>query len=392
MSKKSSPDPSQKLKGIQTLTHEVKLAADIMQALKESRKSVRSQPHAGGSSEGTSTKPRVPDKSTVTLITSSERTESEYTKEDDDDEKIEWVDTDEEEEKNDDDDDKSIYLEKTDDGETDDELVHGEEHVQDDDEETDDEVVHGDEQVNDEEDEEMTNAEDAGIGHGDAEITDVAKADAEKTKEVKDDIKEAEFPPLSSSLSVSSGFGNQFLNLSSDKSTVGNLKDSADAEINSLLDVQIQQEIPHIQSSSILNVHVFVIFEPSVITPVFETPSVAPATSLLPHPSVYTIPHVPLQSTTPIPTPLITTDAPSVATIPDLLHAVIQRVSVLEKDVQELKEADNTTTLHALLKSEIPSAVNAYLRSSLGDALHKSTVKNALEETSLLLAPSSSLA
>ncbi|GJU90841.1 hypothetical protein Tco_1303264, partial [Tanacetum coccineum] len=48
---------------------------------------------------------------------------------------------------------------------------------------------------------------------------------------------ESELPPSSSSLSVSSGFGNQFLNLSSDKSTVRNLKDIADAEINSLLDI-----------------------------------------------------------------------------------------------------------------------------------------------------------
>nr|GFC62659.1 hypothetical protein [Tanacetum cinerariifolium] len=38
----------------------------------------------------------------------------------------------------------------------------------------------------------------------DEEITDTAKADAEKAKEVKDDNKKAELPPLSSSLSISS--------------------------------------------------------------------------------------------------------------------------------------------------------------------------------------------
>ncbi|GJZ99905.1 hypothetical protein Tco_0672456 [Tanacetum coccineum] len=216
MSKNMSPDLSHKLKGIQTLTPKEKLAADTMQALKASKKSIRSPPHVGGSSEGTATKPGVPDESTVTPKTSSEGTgtkprlpdeekvtsepnvildwgseqESEYTEEDDNDEKIEWVNTDEEEEKNDDDDDKSIDLEKTDD-----EFVHSEDHVQDDDEETDDESVHGDEQVNDDEDEEMTNVEDADTGNSDEEITDTEKADAEKTEEVKDDIKKAELPP-----------------------------------------------------------------------------------------------------------------------------------------------------------------------------------------------------
>ncbi|GKD07137.1 hypothetical protein Tco_1186822 [Tanacetum coccineum] len=85
MSKKISPDPSQKLKGVQTLTPEEQLATDTMQALKASRKSSRCQPLAGGSSEG----------------------------------------TDEEEEKKDDDDaddDKSIDLEKTVDEETDDKI------------------------------------------------------------------------------------------------------------------------------------------------------------------------------------------------------------------------------------------------------------------------------
>ncbi|GJW09513.1 hypothetical protein Tco_1575340 [Tanacetum coccineum] len=174
----------QKLKGVYTLTPKEQLAVDTMQELKAIRKSIRSHPHAGGSSEGTGTKPGVPDESIVTptlsegtgtkpgvldeeKVTSEAKAdvtldwgseeESEYTKEDDDDENIKWVDTDEEEEKNDDDDDKSIDLEKTDDEETDDEFVHSEEHVQDDDEETDDDFVHGDEQVNDDEDEEMTN-------------------------------------------------------------------------------------------------------------------------------------------------------------------------------------------------------------------------------------------
>ncbi|GKF69483.1 hypothetical protein Tco_0202540, partial [Tanacetum coccineum] len=143
------------------------------------------------------------------------------------------------------DDDKSIDLEKTNDEETDDEFVHSEECVQDNDEETDDELVHGDEQVNDDEEEEMTNAEEVEIEEDDKGIT-----DAKKTKATKD---------------------------------------TTDAEINSLLYVQIQQEIPHIQSPSILTVPVFVIPEPSILSPIPKIPSVALATTLLPPPPVSTI-------------------------------------------------------------------------------------------------------
>ncbi|GJU51083.1 hypothetical protein Tco_1220638 [Tanacetum coccineum] len=210
---------------------------------------------------------------------------------------------------------------------------------------------------NDDEDEVMSNAEDADTGNGDEEI--------------KDDIKKVELPPSGSSLSVSSGFGYQFLNLSSDNSLIGTVIDTTDTEINSLLDVQIQQEIPHIQSPSILNIPVYVISEPSILTPIPETPSVAPVTTLLPPPSVSTLSPILLQTTTPIPTPPIITEAPPVTTIPNILLAINQRVSVLEKDVQVIKEVDHNATLLASLRAKIPSAVNAYLGSSLGDALQK---------------------
>ncbi|GJR06910.1 hypothetical protein Tco_0529894 [Tanacetum coccineum] len=148
VSKNMSSDPSQKLKGVQTLTPEEQIAADTMKALKESKKTSRRQPGIGGSSEGTGVSPGVPDESTVIPTTSSEG--------------IEY----------------------------------------------DDELVHANEQVNDDEDEEMTNAEHADMGNGDEEITDTTKVEAEKTKVEKDDIKKAELPPTSSSLSISSGFGN----------------------------------------------------------------------------------------------------------------------------------------------------------------------------------------
>ncbi|GJW65636.1 retrovirus-related pol polyprotein from transposon TNT 1-94 [Tanacetum coccineum] len=350
VSNKKSPDSSQKLKGVQTLTPEEQLVADIMNALKESKKTSRRQPGTG-TNPGVLDEEKVTSEANVILDWGSEQ-ESEYSKEDDDDEYDD--DDNDDDDDTDDDDDKNIELEKTNDEETSDEFVHSEENVQDDDEDTDDEetkdeLVHVDEKVNDDEDEEMTNAEDVDTGNGDEENTNAAKADAEKTEVVKDEIKKAELPPTSSSLSISSGFGNQFLNLFSDTSLVGTVKDTTYVEINSLLDIQIQQEIPHIQSPSVLIVLVFVIYEPSVLTPIPESPLVAPAITLLPPPTVSSISHVLQQTTTPIPIPPITTEAPSVTMISDPLYAVIQRVYVLEKDVQEFKEANNTTTLRAPL-------------------------------------------
>ncbi|GJT34589.1 hypothetical protein Tco_0925008, partial [Tanacetum coccineum] len=255
---------------------EEQLAVDKMQALKASKKSSRRQPNTGDSSKGTSSIPGVLDESTVVFSTSSEGTEeSEYNEEDDVDENIDWVGTDEMEEKNDDDDDKSIDLEKIDDEETDDEFVQSEAH--------------------------MTNAEDANTRNGDEQITDPAKADAEKIEEVKDDIMKAEFPPSSSSLSVSSGFSNQFLNLSYDKSTVENLKDTAYAEINSLMVIKIQSKVPHIQSPSTLTVLVLVIPVPLVLPPIPETTMTAPPVTSI-------INSVLQQQSTQIPTPPITTE------------------------------------------------------------------------------------
>ncbi|GJU68490.1 hypothetical protein Tco_1254749 [Tanacetum coccineum] len=57
-----------------------------------------------------------------------------------------------------------------------------------------------------------------------------------------------------SSQSMSSNYGNQFLNTSSDISLIGTIQEDADTEINSLLDVQIQQEIPTAVSAPLLDV------------------------------------------------------------------------------------------------------------------------------------------
>ncbi|GJY33177.1 retrovirus-related pol polyprotein from transposon TNT 1-94 [Tanacetum coccineum] len=156
--------------------------AYIMQALKESKKTSKRQPGTGGSNEGTGTIPE-----------GSEQ-ESEYSEED---------------------------------------HLGGEEK----DDKDDDANDEGDDYIN--EDEEMLNAKVEYSEKGDAKVSNAAKADAEKTEEVKDDSKKAELPPTSSSLSISSGFGDQFLKLSSDSSLVSTVKDTTYVEINSLLEVKI---------------------------------------------------------------------------------------------------------------------------------------------------------
>ncbi|GJS00648.1 hypothetical protein Tco_0317156 [Tanacetum coccineum] len=87
------------------------------------------------------------------------------------------------------------------------------------------------------------------------------RADAEKTPEVDDDPKKTELPPTSSSLSVSLGFGDQFLKLSSDSSLVSTVKDTIDAEINSLLEVKIQSESSHNSPHHMLNIPLGLTFQ-----------------------------------------------------------------------------------------------------------------------------------
>ncbi|GJX85193.1 retrovirus-related pol polyprotein from transposon TNT 1-94 [Tanacetum coccineum] len=195
-------------------------------------------------------------------------------------------------------------------------------------------------------DEEMLNVKVEDFGKGDAEVSDAAKAYAEKTEGAKDDSKKAELPPTSSSLSISSGFGDQFLKLSSDTSLVGT-------------------------SPSALRVPVFVIFEPIVLTPVQETSSAAPVTTL-PLPSVSTTPHAPQQKTTPIPPPPITTDTLIITfDVPeyDALSVVQLRIAKLETNVFELKKIDNSAKALGTLMSQVPTVVEQYLGSKIGDDL-----------------------
>ncbi|GJX35523.1 hypothetical protein Tco_0247080 [Tanacetum coccineum] len=220
VSKNLSTDPSQKLKGVQTLTVEEQLAADTMKALKE-RVPDESTVVPATSSEGTGDKAGVPDEEKVTkanvILDWGLEQESKYFEEGDDDENIKWVDTDEEEEKDDDDDEKSINFEKTDDEETNDEFMHNEE---------------------------MTNAENADTRNGDEEITNTANVEAEKIEVEKDDIKKAELPLTSSSLSISLGFDPLHVVIQRESVLEKDVQELKEADNTTILHASLRSKIP----------------------------------------------------------------------------------------------------------------------------------------------------
>ncbi|GKB63943.1 hypothetical protein Tco_0920129 [Tanacetum coccineum] len=105
--------------------------------------------------------------------------------------------------------------------------------------------------VRKDEDVEMKDAEVKESDKGEEKVTDAVKEEAENTSEAKDDTKKSKLPLSSSSLSISLGFGDQFLKLSSNSSLVSTVKDSSDIDVSSLLDIPIQQETRQTQPPSV---------------------------------------------------------------------------------------------------------------------------------------------
>ncbi|GJU30127.1 hypothetical protein Tco_1173716 [Tanacetum coccineum] len=85
------------------------------------------------------------------------------------------------------------------------------------------------------------------------------------------------------------------------------------------------------------------------------------------------------QQTTPIPTPPITTIAPNVAIHSSDLLNIVQRVFILEKDVQEIKQVDYSIVLVESIRSQVPPAVKEYIGLRLGDALQTVLQKHTEE-------------
>ncbi|GJW49142.1 hypothetical protein Tco_0090493 [Tanacetum coccineum] len=222
------------------------------------------------------------------------------------------------------------------DGDTDDE---GDDHVSDtqaaDDEDVEtksdeDDIYKYKIRVRKDEDVEMKDVEVEVSDKGEEKVTDVAKEEAEKTSKAKNDTKKTKLPPSSSSLSVSLGFGDQFLKLSSDSSLVNIVKDSID-----------EDKIP-----------VSVIPETTNLPPIPEIANETQVSTVVPSPQVTPIILTMQQIAKPIPTPPIITDALTVTNaVPEsnALTVVELRVAKLEKDVSELKTVDHSSEALAVL-------------------------------------------
>ncbi|GJX72452.1 hypothetical protein Tco_0309623 [Tanacetum coccineum] len=217
--------------------------------------------------------------------------------------------------------------------------------------------------VRKDEDEEMKDAEVEESGKGEKKVTDAAKEEAKKTSEAKNDTKKTELPPSSSSLYVSTGFGDQILKLSFDSSLFSTVKDSADTDVP-----------------------VSVIPEITNLPPILEIVTETPVSTTISSPQVTPIISSIQQTPTPIPTKPITTNAPTVTTaVPEsnALIAVELRVAKLEKDVSELKTIDHSSEALVVLKYQVPSVIDNYLASKVGDAptfnLEQGSEKSASE-------------
>ncbi|GKB16755.1 hypothetical protein Tco_0850678 [Tanacetum coccineum] len=304
-----------KLKGAPSLTPQEQEAADIMQDLKESKKTRRRQP-------GTGAKIGVPDE------------EKDITK---DEVILEWGDEQDSDFSDDDIDD----VEKDDkDGDADDE---GDDHVsdtQDADGETEsdkDEIYKYKIRVRKDEDVEMKDAEVEESDKGEEKVTDAAKEEAEKTSEAKDDTKKSELPSSSSSLSISLAESPLFKG-----SRISDSKDN-----------QSSTYTRNYHRSSSFNCFPLSSSDTYYLNRATNT---------------NTNPNTPITIATPT---IITAVHESNA-----LSAVKLRVAKLEKDVSELKTVDHTSEALAVLQSQVPTVVDSYLDNKVGDVFQKELQKH----------------
>ncbi|GJR51397.1 hypothetical protein Tco_1401918 [Tanacetum coccineum] len=162
-----------------------------------------------------------------------------------------------------------------------------------------------------------------------------------------------DLPLSTSSHSVSSNFGNQFLNISSNVSLIGTIDENANVEITSLMDIEIQHVVPNIQQDPVHEVLVLVISTPATLltTPPIITPSPATTTKAL----------IPLSFES------------------KTLTSVLQRLSIVEKEVQELKQVKQFDFISEAIRTQVPAAINKYLGSTLGETLQKALQEHTKE-------------
>ncbi|GJT37347.1 retrovirus-related pol polyprotein from transposon TNT 1-94 [Tanacetum coccineum] len=192
--------------------------------------------------------------------------------------------------------------------------------------------------------------------------------DVNVSKQVKDDDQATQKTdaPIPSS-SFSSDHVAKFLNFDNIAST--------NTEVVSIMDINVQHEVP--RASSLLTIHVFVISEQDVIneSKTVITTSAPTISSLLS--SLYPV----IQQIASIPTPTTTKATTSTTVVLDskTFTALHQRNTNFEKEVKELKDVDNSTKVISKIHSEVPKAVKEYLGSSMDDVMHKLIQKNVAD-------------
>ncbi|GKB43262.1 hypothetical protein Tco_0888204 [Tanacetum coccineum] len=338
----------------------------MKKALKRSQRETTIH-QVGGSGDGTSPKPGVPDepkgksvdtdegtglKPGVLDVSKTDSYESEYESWGDsgdeanvqgDDEDVQ--DSDDEPQQDDDERTDSENQETNDDEEeSDDEFVHTPSNYVQTDDKTNDESNDVDEQEYDRIDKELygdvnvslTDVEQVDGDEEDAYMTDAAHVQVEQTQQQPTGNATTKVPPFSSSHSVSSNYTSTFLNLENLQSTK--------TKVVSMLDINVQHEVP--RTSQLLTIPISVIPEHTVFNP-SETVTTAPATTIT---SLLSSLFPNLHQSTLIPTP---TNIEATTLTPFILEY----------------KTFNHSFQKSILKS--PNFVKEYLGTSLDDALYK---------------------
>nr|GEV75664.1 hypothetical protein [Tanacetum cinerariifolium] len=314
----------------------------IKKAIKASKHTSRLQHQSGGSSKGVGLRLEVPDepsdKSTNLDEGAGSTDDEEYllAYKDEKPEDIPWQSTDDEEfENNDEEDNASIDIEKTNertDTDVEDQVKSvAEMNII---EETVEEITNRDEEQKDDEELKAEEEQKGDDQAGDEQLV------------VHVSTTQKETPSLLQSTSnhfVSSNFGNKFIK-SPNSSLIGTILENAKAEINSLLDIQIQQDVPNIQQELFHAVKVSIIPEKKT-----QQPQSTPPAPLLPATEIQSA-HVPNTK---------------------VVKSVVKRFTELERAVKELKQAYHSATMLALIRSQEPSVVKEYIGSSLSNAFRK---------------------
>ncbi|GJY52602.1 hypothetical protein Tco_0443449 [Tanacetum coccineum] len=350
VSKNKAPATTDRSKGINLLFEAALLEdAQMKKVSKRSKRETHSH-QASGSGDGVGSQPKVPDELQDKTIGTDEGTGTklgvpDVPKDQSESENESWGESGDDDDSNDDD-------VSDDDGNKDNSNDNGEEEYKDEYvrtpssyESTYDENEHVHEEEYDHIDKELY--KDVNMELKDVEHGEEGKCDAELTDVGHDNKTEV---PLQSS-SVSFDFATQFLNLDN--------VPPANTEINSMMNIDVRHEEPSNQTPSLLTKPVTVIHETSTATATTIPLPIPPFTPLL---------H---QSTpTPTPTTKATTSLPA---IPDFsyLCGFNQRVSILEKELFQIKQVDHSAQLLEAIKSQVPAVIEAHLGTRLRNTIQQ---------------------